>query len=179
MLHRYTCDATKRHMVKPIPNSDVYEDMFSTCYLLLVWCHTSTYPNWILGLSTTYENIITEPLWCSYFTKFRTSIVPAWEKRWLGFIGDLSSSGAGIREWINKLPHIYGFPMLRVTHSQPSLRSKTSERCFIRFNFYTAKQNTSMTHSSNQCIREKRSTIKKVETEVDSGHPIPRSRRDV
>ena len=82
------------------------------------------------------------------------------KKRWLGFIGDLSSSDAGIREEINKLPHMYGFPMLRVTHSQPSLRSKTSERCFIRFNFYTTKQNTSMTHSSNQCIREIRSTIK-------------------
>ena len=161
MLHRYTyvwCDET--------PYGKAHTELWCVWrhvqYLLLTsgvmsYQHLS---NWILGLSTTYENIITEPLWCSYFTKFRTSIVPAWEKRWLGFIGDLSSSDAGIREEINKLPHIYGFPMLRVTHSQPSLRSKTSERCFIRFNFYTTKQNTSMTHSSNQCIREISSTIK-------------------
>ena len=41
------------------------------------------------------ENILTEPLWFSNYTKFRTSIVTQWDKRGLRFIGDLFSVSDG------------------------------------------------------------------------------------
>ena len=47
------------------------------------------------ALSMTYENIITEPLWYSDHTKFRTSKIVSWEQKGLRFIGDLFNSDTG------------------------------------------------------------------------------------
>ena len=47
------------------------------------------------SLNLTSEKIITEPLWYSDFTKFRTTIVPQWEQRGLRFIGGLFNKDNG------------------------------------------------------------------------------------
>ena len=47
------------------------------------------------SLNLTSENIITEPLWYSDYTKFKTTIVLQWEQRGLRFIGDLFNKDNG------------------------------------------------------------------------------------
>ena len=46
-------------------------------------------------LNLTPEDIIREPLWYPDFTKFRTTIVPQWERHGLRFIGDLFNKDSG------------------------------------------------------------------------------------
>ena len=48
-----------------------------------------------INIDATCENILTEPIWYSNYTKYQTSVIPAWETQGLRFIGDLFNSDTG------------------------------------------------------------------------------------
>ena len=113
LMQKELCHPQKLLMFGPTKLSEVIKHTHNPFWkqVLMAW------RNYRLFSDPDCHEMTTEALWFSDLTKFKKSIVKAWDKRGLRFIGDLINNETGVLYTREELERVYGIHMTFLCYS--------------------------------------------------------------